>query len=528
MARGTCLNILLSTCFLLLITVLPKPAGAEIRLLDGDLILRGFVKETAYINTQLWDRAKKYRSNADFSMTSVYFEGLYTITEDIFGTTLRFFSGYRWWWEKSVQFDRRQRRTVLPRNRDDYQRPVDWEDYITEMYFDYDRGPLQVRVGKQIVIWGQLNTRRVADVVNPLDFRWGYPGLDTWEEIKKGLWMIRTFYVTNLPGNLLFEFIYNPGHYQALELTYGGTHWGTEHFKEAGFNPGREMGFYTWTREKMKKDRPSGFDTRNTEFGGRIRGYTFGVDWTLLYWNARDDGAVSDPRRINDFALQYVFAGIWGAMTDSRVNPGRWPSYRVFHYKRYQTVGGTAQKMWPAWFRYATWDMEWYLEIKRPMNLGTGGSNRAVYDWTRKNILGIALRHNDTIKLPKGFQDFIRSNKDIDFNITYFWNKIFNHRRDLVTADRFHRPGDSVSDGVSVWAKVELLNTSIVFVPLGEYYFRTGMAHLVLPVTYMFPDPYGGLRLDVGMKLYWRKRHKILPNDMDKKDAVILRLRYEF
>ncbi len=56
--------------------------------------------------------------------------------------------------------------------------------------------------------------QRVADVVNPLDLRLGVPGVDNWEEIKKGLWMIRTTYQSSLPGNLIFENIINPGYYQ--------------------------------------------------------------------------------------------------------------------------------------------------------------------------------------------------------------------------------------------------------------------------------------------------------------------------
>ena len=98
-----------------------------------------------------------------------------------------------------------------------YQFPQKIDDVITELYTDYINGPWQVRTGKQIVIWGQLDMSRVADVVNPLDLRWGVPGVDTWEEVKQGLWMIRTFYQSQLPGNLLFEFILNPGYYTSFQ-----------------------------------------------------------------------------------------------------------------------------------------------------------------------------------------------------------------------------------------------------------------------------------------------------------------------
>ncbi len=526
MRKESGLKLFIVSCAVLLLIVLYKPVQAEVRLLEGDLIISGFLKDTAYINTQRWDRSKKYKGAVDYWNTSFYIDGLYTFTEDPFGTTFKFFTGIRWWWEKSLQLYPKQKRTVLARNRDDYQKPQDWQDYITEMYFDYMRGPLQVRVGKQIVIWGQNDVGRVADVVNPLDIRWGFPGVDTWEEVKKGLWMLRAFYTTNLPGNLMFEIIYNPGDFKAMELSYTGTHWGPEYFRDAQFSPGKEMGMFTWLREKMRKDRP-GFDTRNTEFGGRIRGYTLGVDWTLLYWNARDDGPVAHPGRVNDLALQYVFAGIEGAMSGGRVNPGRWPSQQIFHYKRYQTVGGTAQWLLP-WFRYSSWDVEWFLEIKRPLNLGEGGSSSKVYGWTRKNIFGFSIKYTDRFKLPRGFRDFIKSDKDLDLTITYFYENIFDHRRDLVVADRNHRPGDSATDGVSVWAKLEILKSSVAIVPLGNYYFRTGSTMIILPIQYYFPEPYGNWRAMVGYKMYLRKRHKTLSSDFDRKDAVMLRLSYEF
>ena len=121
---------------------------------------------------------------------------------------------------------------MYSKDRQQYQFPQRIDDVITELYTDYTSGPWQVRTGKQIVIWGQLDMSRVADVVNPLDFRWGYPGIDTWEEVKQGLWMIRTFYQSQLPGNLLFEFILNPGYFAAQKLPYRRHTLGTSSFQE--------------------------------------------------------------------------------------------------------------------------------------------------------------------------------------------------------------------------------------------------------------------------------------------------------
>ncbi len=97
---------------------------------------------------------------------------------------------------------------------------------LTEAYIDYINGPLQIKVGKQIVIWGQLDIQRVADVVNPIDLRKGAPGIDNWEEVKRGIWMIRSIYKSQLPGDLQFEGIFNPGDFRGIQIPYEGTHYG--------------------------------------------------------------------------------------------------------------------------------------------------------------------------------------------------------------------------------------------------------------------------------------------------------------
>ena len=76
---------------------------------------------------------------------------------------------------------------------------------ITEAYVHFIKGPFEIRAGKQIVVWGETDIKRTADVINPIDLRHGSPGTEDWESIKLGLWMVRGFYQTELPGNLMFE-----------------------------------------------------------------------------------------------------------------------------------------------------------------------------------------------------------------------------------------------------------------------------------------------------------------------------------
>ena len=108
---------------------------------------------------------------------------------------------------------------------DDYIKPSG-DDLITELYADFQSGPLQVMVGKQIVVWGEMNLKQTADVINPLDLRYGSPGTEAWEDIKLGLWMIRALYQTDLPGQLNFEVLFIPGDYEMTRLPVEGTYQG--------------------------------------------------------------------------------------------------------------------------------------------------------------------------------------------------------------------------------------------------------------------------------------------------------------
>ncbi|MCP4716797.1 MAG: hypothetical protein GY868_16870 [Deltaproteobacteria bacterium] len=518
---------------MLISSVWAGPALAVFELYDGKLQLSGFVKNTSYIRTQFNDRAwhksspgSSHDSHLDFSNTSFLLEALYTLRDD--DVTVRLFGGFKYWYEASPRIDDNLRRHIPNRFRKDYIKPRELEDVLSELYLDVISGPWEVRIGKQIVIWGQLDTNRVADVVNPLDLRWGVPGIDSWEEVKRGLWIIRTFYQSGLPGELRFEFIFNPGDYKMTQLPYTGTHWGPDYYTDVAFVPGREMGIWSYQDEKWRRDEPSWNLTENYEFGFRVSGYAYGVDWTLLYWNAPSDGPVIHADRLNAMVTQgYIRPGIRAAITGSSLVPGEWPSHRIFYFKRMQTIGGTAQT-YIDWLHRSTWDLEWFYEIGSPMNLAERGQATAVYDWTRKDVFGAAVKYNDRFVLPRTVRDFLQTNKKLDLTCTYFWEKVFSHSHDLVLRDRLHRPGDSVTDGVSLWWKLEAFNSAWALTFIGNYYFRIGAWMAVPMATYYFPEPLGGLRAEIGYKAYGRKRSTSQFTSFDHKDSIILRFRYEF
>ncbi|MEI6126157.1 MAG: DUF1302 family protein [Pseudomonadota bacterium] len=503
-------------------------ALAIIEFYDGKLKLDGFVKESIFYRTQMKSEDKKFHDNSvDYDVTAGLFEALYTFKEDD-AFTLRGFAGLKYWWEKATMFDDKLDRYIPRRDKRDYERPRDFDDDIlTEAYIDYINGPLQIKVGKQIVIWGQLDIQRVADVVNPIDLRKGSPGIDTWEEVKRGLWMIRTLYKTQLPGDLQFEGIFNPGDYRGIEIPYEGTHYGGEHAATNPFTPGPDFGILSWQSQKWRRDAPGWNLKDNYEFGFRTTGFTWDIDWTLLYWNARDDGPCMDPRQITPYTLQYITAGIKSSMLGRSFNPPDISDYkkRVYAYKRYSTLGGTAQTVIkPLWD--TVWRFEWYYERNRPMNFGTDGNKSATYGWTRRNILGGAVQCSKYLKIPWFTESFLANNALTSVSLTYFYEKIFNFKNDLVVDDRNHKAGASSTDQLILFVQQDIMSGTFMFVFTGNYYLRIKKWMAVPSISYVMPGKHW--RLDVGYVAYGVGRYDYIGRTTDSKDSIFTRLRYEF
>jgi len=64
---------------------------------------------------------------------------------------------------------------------------------VNEMYFNYSKGPLFFRVGRQSISWGEADTIGLLDQNNPFDVTLGAPGIfQDLEESRIPLWTIRS------------------------------------------------------------------------------------------------------------------------------------------------------------------------------------------------------------------------------------------------------------------------------------------------------------------------------------------------
>ena len=64
-------------------------------------------------------------------------------------------------------------------------------------------------------------------------------------------------------------------------------------------------GVTTWQFEKARRDAP-GWLLKNYEYGLRVRGFTWNIDWTLLYYNGLYDAPIATSKLPDAFASNYI------------------------------------------------------------------------------------------------------------------------------------------------------------------------------------------------------------------------------
>ncbi len=87
------------------------------------------------------------------------------------------------------------------------------KDLLNEAHITWQKGPICVRLGKQIVRWGETDGFRLMDQINPLDQRRGLADVE-FENTILPIWLVRAEYtVPTLPAwlqALSFQGIFNP------------------------------------------------------------------------------------------------------------------------------------------------------------------------------------------------------------------------------------------------------------------------------------------------------------------------------
>ncbi|MDX1778021.1 MAG: DUF1302 family protein, partial [Thermodesulfobacteriota bacterium] len=96
-----------------------------------------------------------------FARFYLLFDSVYNIENDI-GWDRAGMPGNPYWGPKSGDPRRRYR--------DDFHNQRQ-EDILREFYFDYHSNDWEIRIGKQMIVWGEIDGFRLLDLVNPFDLR---------------------------------------------------------------------------------------------------------------------------------------------------------------------------------------------------------------------------------------------------------------------------------------------------------------------------------------------------------------------
>jgi hypothetical protein len=341
-----------SVCFVLFfVFLLVSHASEAYDLLDGKLRVKGRLEQYNVFLTNAPSDDNFYRKHKLAVNQSIFtVEGLYTLVDN--GSWLiNFQNYYRYYYDSAPDLDSHLRRSFSTKRRmhDKYMtNRYDSDDWINEMYVDIYKGPWNIRLGKQVVAWSEVEMVQTIDKINPIDLRYATPGIQPFDEIKLGLWMFRGFYNSDLPGRLIFEHIFIPGDFERTRTPFEGC-WASRRPAPGEIRnaPGQGDAVY-WMMDQASPR----LSLSNYQYAFRIRGNSefflfktpYVVDWTVSYWNGLDTGhaVFEDTETVNN-ALNT------NAVTRVGNQPGPPLPYGrdVAAWKRYEAVGGSFQTFVP-------------------------------------------------------------------------------------------------------------------------------------------------------------------------------------
>lgn len=164
---------------------------------------------------------------------------------------------------------------------------------------DYDTGQLFLRIGKQIVSWGEMDNTRILDQINPVDGAYGIGDVE-FETTIIPIWLVRADYSPPLHltwlENFGIQFVFNPN---------------ADFIPDRGLEAGNDAGG-VWAPEwrgvtgapfpndiiylgSLFSDvsEPDEFDSDFFEFGLRIRGIIAGWNISLSGFYGRENSPVT-------------------------------------------------------------------------------------------------------------------------------------------------------------------------------------------------------------------------------------------
>jgi len=170
-------------CFMVICCVTPTYA---ISFLDDKLTISGFLKNETAFNVGHDKEWMKIENTLQIE------------TEYWFNDSFSFFFAIREFYDSAFDANNKwENRDILSRTRG--------TDWLRECYVDYYSPNLDLRIGKQQVVWGRADGIKIMDVICPTDQREYF--LDRFADSRIPRWMLKVEYSPTLNGSLQFLFI---------------------------------------------------------------------------------------------------------------------------------------------------------------------------------------------------------------------------------------------------------------------------------------------------------------------------------
>jgi hypothetical protein len=413
--------------------------------------------------------------NPAMMKTHLHAEGLYHAYQQ--GTTvLDFYCLLEWYYDMAPDINGAWGRGMHARDEYHYQTPSG-DEVLRELYVNYVNGPWTLRVGRQMVVWGETGLQRTADVVNPLDTRSHMMGVDDWEDFKKGLWMFRGFYQTSFKNDFTFEWIWVPADLKFMDLPPEGTMYNTTY----------TGGFTSLMWKRWRHDQPTPEGLQDSQGGIRIRGFNWDWDWTLLWYNGYDPTPVCvDWGQRSDSYLPQTATGwlsyklgirgfnLWaGEYNTTKATTGvsiDYPHNETFKYYRTNNIGATATKYIYNLPLFGLYEFPFKSNVRFEMAYKPnthfnemeylGNGLWGVKGVVKRDVIGYALEIGHDF-MPQFICKY-NGQRSVDVTFGYFSDWILNHDRSLNVEGYNRGAGDKNTTSFSLdvttdWFAQELM-----------------------------------------------------------------------
>lgn len=379
-------------------------------LFGKDLDVKGSIQQTLNIKTHEDQRDIRFNS----FRSTLRGEMLYKLVEGP-DFNIQFYTLANYYYDYVLDIDSDHRHSVRSEaggrhKYRDVRRPRDSDEWLSELYLDVKYKDFQVRLGKQLVSWGETAESRVADLINPLDLKYIIAFPD-WEDYKLGLWMSRIYYTPpNMWQNMAFELIVIPFDFLETRVPPAG------HGAFAG-TPIMPGDLFQRVLGSQRRDTPP--DTlKNLEIGLRIRGYSNigeGVDWTLSHFYTRLDTPIIDGAEGQSNLIGLILSG-----RQRRT---------IWAYPHYNSTAFTFSTTWNKIGSAIRGECAY--NTNRDYNYGTAANN--VSSTKEKDLLTIALTLDRKTMIP--WLSYWNRSRTVDFSFTFYQYWLLNHQYDKSTGE---------------------------------------------------------------------------------------------